>query len=170
MSFIYINLFFSIFVLCFFKGLELKTAKIFALRSSGMRLVIVSLLASKLPEQYSFQVDSLRLGLPSLHSNIFGFDGIYVLFTFLWIFLIFIWNDPAFKKHAINLFLIELFALIFFVAPEPWVFRLFFDTVLLFIFLIKNLYERSIELRMLWLLYYFLYLQILSLLLISFNP
>lgn len=90
---IYIILFASIFFLYLSDKLELKQVKIFALRSSGLVLILASFLTASFDtNQYFFQnVFTASLGSSFLNLNsTFGLDGISILFFFLSAFLIFI--------------------------------------------------------------------------------
>lgn len=161
---IYFILFVSLFVLYFFNELELKTIKIFTLRASGLILIIASLLVAKFDvNQYFFQnVFTASLGSSVLNFNYpFGFDGISILFFFLSAFLIFIcilfiWEDPAFKNYAINLFLIELFLLIIFSTLDLFVFYIFFEAILVPMFLIIGVHgSRERKIRAVYLFFFY---------------
>ncbi len=90
---IYIILFCSIFFLCFFNDSELKKVKIFALRSSGLVLILASLLTANFDTNQFFYQNVFTTTLGSTLLNLscsFGLDGVSVLFFFLSAFLIFI--------------------------------------------------------------------------------
>lgn len=162
---IYSILFASIFFLYFFNDVELKNVKLFSLRASGLVLVLSCLLTVDFDtNQYFFQgLFSLNFVTPSALalSFTFGLDGVSILFFFLSAFLIFIcilfiWDDPAFKNYAINLFLIELFLLIIFSTLDLLVFYVFFEAILVPMFLIIGVHgSRERKIRAVYLFFFY---------------
>jgi len=161
---IYTILIASIFFLYFFNELELKKVKIFSLRASGLVLILTSLLTANFDtNQHFFQnVFTANFGSSFLNLNYtFGLDGISILFFFLSAFLIFIcllfiWEDPAFKNYAINLFLIELFLLVIFSTLDLFVFYVFFEAILVPMFLIIGVHgSRERKIRAVYLFFFY---------------
>ncbi|MFN9953253.1 MAG: proton-conducting transporter membrane subunit, partial [bacterium] len=83
----------------------------------------------------------------------FGIDGISVFFFFLsslliFICILFIWNENNFKKYALKLLLIELFLLIIFSVLDLFLFYIFFEAILIPMYLMIGFWgsrERKIR-------------------------
>jgi proton-translocating NADH-quinone oxidoreductase chain M len=83
----------------------------------------------------------------------FGFDGLSLFFFLLSSLLIFscilfIWDDEKFKEYSLNLFLIELFLLIIFSVLDLFLFYIFFEAILIPMYLIIGVWgsrERKIR-------------------------
>ena len=161
---IYFTLFVSIFFLYFFKKIDLKKTKFFALASSGLIFFLSTLLIANFDtNQYFFQ-NVIELIIGSEFLNIiytFGLDGISIFFFFLSAFLIFIcvlfiWDDIFFKEYIINLFLIELFLLIIFSTLDLFIFYIFFEAILIPMFLIIGIYgSRERKIRAVYLFFFY---------------
>jgi proton-translocating NADH-quinone oxidoreductase chain M len=152
----------TILVLFFLKNLSL--IRQFALSSAGIILVLAcGLVATFDTNQYFFQhLITCPLGTDSLNIiYIFGLDGISVYFFFLSCFLIFlcllfIWEEPLFREQAINLFLIELFLLLIFSALDLFVFYVFFEAVLIPMFIIIGVWgSRERKVRAVYLFFFY---------------
>lgn len=159
----YIILCTTIFFLHFFKDLNLEKIKIFSLISSGLVLISATLLLVFFDTNQFFFQHVLTITLGSFFKNFysFGLDGISVWFFFLSAFLIFIcvlfiWDDPAFKNYIINLFLIELFLLIIFSTLDLLIFYIFFEAILIPMFLIIGIYgSRERKIRAVYLFFFY---------------
>jgi len=161
---IYFILFSSIFFLYFFKKTDLKKIKVFALISSGLVFFFSTLLVANFDtNQYFFQnVIALTIGSDFLNLiYLFGLDGISIFFFFLSAFLIFIcilfiWEDIFFREYIINLFLIELFLLIIFSTLDLFIFYIFFEAILIPMFLIIGIYgSRERKIRAVYLFFFY---------------
>lgn len=161
---IYFILFSSIFFLYFFKKTDLKKIKVFALISSGLIFFFSTLLVANFDtNQYFFQnVIALTIGSDFLNLiYLFGLDGISIFFFFLSAFLIFIcilfiWEDIFFREYIINLFLIELFLLIIFSTLDLFIFYIFFEAILIPMFLIIGIYgSRERKIRAVYLFFFY---------------
>ena len=106
---------------------------------SSIVLILSSLLIVQFDNNlYHFQnVITYELGskyLSFVYS--FGLDGISLFFFFLsslliFLCILFIWNDPLFKEYAISLLVIELFLLIIFSILDLFLFYVFFEAILI---------------------------------------
>lgn len=91
----------------------------------------------------------------------FGIDGIAVYFFFLsslliFICVLFIWNDPLFKEYVINLFLIQLFLLIVFFTLDLFIFYIFFEAILVPMFLTIGIWgSRDRKIRAVYLFFFY---------------
>lgn len=91
----------------------------------------------------------------------FGIDGIAVYFFFLsslliFICILFIWNDSFFREYAINLFLIQLFLLIVFFTLDLFVFYIFFEAILIPMFLTIGIWgSRDRKIRAVYLFFFY---------------
>jgi NADH:ubiquinone oxidoreductase subunit 4 (subunit M) len=86
-------LFFTIFFLFFFKEIELLKIKKFSLISSGLVLILSTIILIDFDTNKLFNQNITSLTIGAEHLNfiyMFGFDGISLLFFFLSAFLIFI--------------------------------------------------------------------------------
>lgn len=91
----------------------------------------------------------------------FGLDGLSIFFFLLSAFLIFlcilfIWDDPFFKEYTINLFLIELFLLLIFSSLDLFVFYVFFEAILIPMFVIIGFWgSRERKIRAVYLFFFY---------------
>lgn len=91
----------------------------------------------------------------------FGLDGISLFFfvlTSLLIFVcnIFIWNANLFKEYLINLLLIELFLLIIFSVLDLFLFYVFFEAILIPMYLLIGLWgSRERKIRAVYLFFFY---------------
>ena len=153
--FLFLFLFFSILILVLLKNFNSWTFKIFALFSSS----IIFLYTLKITldfqlEIYCFQY-ILRLPIFFNFLNIqfiFGLDNISLLFFLLSNFLIFlcllfIFNDRFIKFYVLNLFILQLFLFLVFSILDLLLFYIFFEAVLIPMFLLIGFFgsrERKI--------------------------
>jgi len=91
----------------------------------------------------------------------FGIDGIGVYFFFLsslliFICVLFIWNDSFFREYVINLFLIQLFLLIVFFTLDLFIFYIFFEAILVPMFLTIGIWgSRDRKIRAVYLFFFY---------------
>lgn len=160
--FIFFTLCFSIFSLFFVPTKNSLLIKQFSLGSAGLVLFLSSLLVAT----YDTKIAGFQhLINYSVDANnflyIFGLDGISIYFFFLSCFLIFLcllflWEDSNFKEYAINLLLIELFLLIIFSALDLFIFYVFFEAVLIPMFLIIGVWgSRERKIRAVYLFFFY---------------
>lgn len=135
-----------------------------SLCSSGIVFIISCfLLVSFDSNNYHFQ-NYLVLNLGSFLLNLtfsFGFDGISILFfwlTSLLIFLcvLFVWNDFYLKEYLINLLIIELLLLLVFSVLDLFLFYIFFEAILIPMYLIIGIWgSRERKVRAIYLLFFY---------------
>jgi len=108
-------------------------------------------------EVVTYKLDAKLLNL----SYSFGLDGISVHFFFLsallvFLCILFIWNENNFKEYAINLLLIELFLLIIFSVLDLMLFYIFFEAILIPMYLIIGVWgSRERKIRAVYLFFFY---------------
>jgi len=122
---IFLTLLFGLFSIFFFYKEELYIIKLISLLSTGVVLILATILVFFDYLKYTYLSFSL------IDLNIFNLDGIALLFFYLsclliFLCLIFIWEEKNFKEYSICLIAIELFLLIVFSATNLLVFFFFF--------------------------------------------
>ena len=91
----------------------------------------------------------------------FGLDGISLFFFFLsslliFLCILFIWNDPLFKEYAITLLVIELFLLIIFSILDLFLFYVFFEAILIPMYLTIGVWgSRQRKIRAVYLFFFY---------------
>jgi proton-translocating NADH-quinone oxidoreductase chain M len=164
LSFIFFTLISSIFLLCLVSNKNLYLQRIFALIPSSVVLIASCLLTVWFNDNnYYFQhTTSLELGSEYLNLYFsFGLDGISLFFfslSSLLVFLciLFVWNDKFFKQYAINLLLIELFLLIIFSVLDLFLFYVFFEAILVPMYLMIGFWgSRERKIRAVYLFFFY---------------
>jgi len=91
----------------------------------------------------------------------FGLDGISLFFFFLsslliFLCILFIWNDSLFKEYAISLLVIELFLLIIFSILDLFLFYIFFEAILIPMYLTIGVWgSRQRKIRAVYLFFFY---------------
>lgn len=143
---------------------NIKVLKFLSLSISSTALILSTVLLTNFDKNsYSFQeVVNYKLDSDFLNfSYSFGLDGISITFLFLSCLLIFscilfIWNDPRFKEYALNLFLIELFLIIIFSVLDLFLFYIFFEAILIPMYLIIGIWgSRERKIRAVYLFFFY---------------
>jgi len=136
----------------------------FSLATSGCTLVLCSWLLTQVDSAYGIYQQTIYIALDLVLINIslnLGVDGFSLLFfglSNLLVFccLLFIWNEPLYKYYAITLLTIQLFLLIIFSALDLFVFYMFFEAVLIPMFLIIGLWgSRQRKIRAVYLFFFY---------------
>ena len=135
-----------------------------SLVTSGLVLILSSILLISFDSNtYYFQ----HLYTSSIGSNYlnlvysFGLDNISIFFFVLSSLLIFccilfIWNDPLFKEYVLNLLLIELFLLIIFSVLDLFLFYIFFEAILIPMYLLIGIWgSRERKIRAVYLFFFY---------------
>lgn len=145
----------SIFLLVVTKSSNTTQLRFISLFSSGLTLIISTLMIIKFDFNYYYFQEVVNYNLGSfLNINYsFGLDGISLFFFYLSSLLIFsciifIWNEKMYKEYSINLLLIELFLLIIFSALDLFLFYIFFEAILIPMYLIIGIWgsrERKVR-------------------------
>lgn len=131
---------------------------------SSIILILSSLLIVQFDNNlYHFQnVITYELGsnfLSFVYS--FGLDGISLFFFFLsslliFLCILFIWNDSLFKEYAISLLVIELFLLIIFSILDLFLFYIFFEAILIPMYLTIGVWgSRQRKIRAVYLFFFY---------------
>ncbi len=164
LSLIFSILVFIIFVLFFIPGHNKNLLRFLGLSSSGSILLLSVLLFIRFENNSCYFQDIVLYNLGSLFLNfdfIFGFDGISIYFfllTALLFFLcvLFIWNEFYFKEYLICLLLIELLLLLVFSVLDLLLFYVFFEAILIPMFLLIGIWgSRERKLRAVYLLFFY---------------
>jgi proton-translocating NADH-quinone oxidoreductase chain M len=161
---IFFILFFSTFILFFIPNNNIYQLRLTGLLGSGIPLILSCFLINQFNcDTYYFQ----NLLLFEIKNNIlnfsfsFGLDGISLFFFFLSTFLIFlcvlfIWESRLLKEYTIALLLIDLFLLFVFSALDLLVFYIFFEAILIPMFLIIGIWgSRERKIRAVYLFFFY---------------
>ena len=165
LNFIFLNLIITIILLFFIPGNNLHLLRILGLSSVG--LVFLSSILVFLdfnPKLCYFQeVISYDLGYNFFNFSFsFGLDGISIYFFLLTTFLfflciLFLWNEEVFlKEYLICLLAIELLLLLVFSVLDLLLFYIFFEAILIPMFLLIGIWgSRERKLRAAYLLFFY---------------
>jgi len=152
---IFLTLLFGLFSIFFFYKEELYIIKLISLLSTGVVLILATILVFFDYLKYTYLSFSL------IDLNIFNLDGIALLFFYLsclliFLCLIFIWEEKNFKEYSICLIAIELFLLIVFSATNLLVFYFFFEAILVPMFFIIGVWgSRERKIRAVYLFFFY---------------
>lgn len=165
LNFIFVLLLSTILILWMIPQNKLNIVKNVSLISSGIVLIISIFLFSLFNANSGiYQYFTL---LTVINSNIlnlefcFGLDGIsiylFVLTSFLiFLCLIFIWNEHKFKLYALLLFVLELLLLLSFSVLNVLLFYIFFECILIPMFLMIGIWgSREKKIRAAYLLFFY---------------
>jgi proton-translocating NADH-quinone oxidoreductase chain M len=162
---IYFSLFFCIFFSLFLSDIKKNFSKLLVLAVTGFVLIQSSLLFVLFnSNQSNFQFLTRFFCLDVAYLNIdfsFGLDGISIYFFFLTAFLsflclIFIWEEPNFKFYSLLLLSLELLLLLTFSVLNLLLFYLFFECILIPIYLIIGVWgSREKKIRASYLLFFY---------------
>jgi len=132
--------------------------------ASGFVLIISSLILANFENNlYHFQeLTTYKLDSKLLNFSLsFGLDGISVYFFFLsalliFLCILFIWSEVKFKEYAINLLIIELFLLIIFSVLDLLLFYIFFEAILIPMYLVIGIWgSRERKIRAVYLFFFY---------------
>ncbi len=161
---IFLTLILGIFLISLSNKTNVRVSKYVAIISSSISLIFSSLILnnfnsniSHFQEVVTYQLDSNVLNI----SYSFGLDGVSVHFFFLsallvFLCILFIWNENNFKEYALNLLLIELFLLIIFSTLDLLLFYVFFEAILIPMYLIIGVWgSRERKIRAVYLFFFY---------------
>lgn len=163
LQFLFLFLCINIFIL-FFCNSKYINLKIFSLGVSSIILIITSFLIALFNNNAYFYQNYIKFQIGSELLNLnfsFALDGVSLSFIFLSTFLIFIcilfiWNDLNFQEYVINLFLIELFLIIIFSVLNLFIFYIFFEAILIPMFLVIGFWgSRERKVRAVYLFFFY---------------
>jgi proton-translocating NADH-quinone oxidoreductase chain M len=158
------TLFVSIFLIIFISEQNTNLIKAIALNSSGFVLILSCLILLTFNCNFNdFQNNScIFSGLDFLNFSILlGLDGISLFFFILSSFLIFlcllfIWPENNFKTYAICLLFIELLLLLVFSVMDLFFFYIFFEAILIPMFVIIGVWgSRERKVRAVYLFFFY---------------
>jgi proton-translocating NADH-quinone oxidoreductase chain M len=161
---IFIILFFTIIGLLFINKKEVNALRYFSLSSTGVIMVLSSILLLSFNNNINdfqnlviYQFDSSLLNF----SYSFGLDGISIYFFFLTSFLIFlcvlfICNEENLKQYLLMLIIIEFFLLIIFSVLDLMLFYVFFEAILMPMYVLIGFYgSRERKIRAVYLFFFY---------------
>lgn len=138
--------------------------KFLALSTSSIVLLLSAILLSKFDsnlyyfqEVVNFSFDTKLLNF----SYSFGVDSVSIHFFFLstllvFLCILFIWNEINFKEYAINLLVIEFFLLVIFSVLDLILFYIFFEAILIPMYLIIGVWgSRERKIRAVYLFFFY---------------
>jgi proton-translocating NADH-quinone oxidoreductase chain M len=173
LTFIYLFLIFSIIILFFVSNSNKNVLRFIGLFSSGIVLILSCILLVQFNcDIYYFQ----HIVTYKVENNIlnlvfsFGLDGISIFFFILsslltFLCILFIWEYELLKEYIITLLIIELFLLLVFSALDLMIFYIFFEAILIPMYLLIGVWgSRERKIRAVYL--FFFYTLIGSLLLL----
>ena len=141
-----------------------KTLKIISGGISSIILILSSIILTRFDNnQNSFQ-EMVTYKLDSSYLNFsfsFGIDGISLYFFFLsalltFLCILFVWDEKKLKDYAINLLLIELFLLIVFSVLDVMLFYIFFEAILIPMYLLIGIWgSRERKIRAVYLFFFY---------------
>jgi NADH-quinone oxidoreductase subunit M len=144
LSLIFSTLLCGIITLFFIDSKNLFLLRTVSLSTSSIVLIFSSIILMNFDSNsYFFQYYvTYKLGSDIMNMIYsFGIDNISIFFFVLSSLLVFscilfIWNDKHFKEYAINLLIIELFLLIIFSVLDLFLFYIFFEAILIPMYLL----------------------------------
>ena len=161
---IFSTLFVSLILLFFIPGTNKDLLRLVGLSSSGIALILSCILLVLFScDVYYFQhvvtykIDNSLLNL----SFSFGLDGISIFFFVLSSFLIFlcvlfVWDSNFLKEYLISLILIDLFLLLVFSALDLLIFYVFFEAILIPMYLLIGIWgSRERKIRAVYLFFFY---------------
>lgn len=141
-----------------------KNQQVFALGTSGLALLGSTDIFINLPKtfvNFGEFVSVKFIGLSFLYSYSFGLDGLSISFLFLsclliFLCILFIWDEIKFKEYAINLLLIGLFLALIFTVEDLLLFYIFFEAILIPMYLIIGVWgSRERKIRAVYLFFFY---------------
>lgn len=156
----------NILFLCFINNCSSNSSLI---KASSLATSAIVLIASCIltvlfnANSYYFQqVTTVTMGSEYLNLYFsFGLDGISLFFfslssLLIFLCLIFVWNDQFFKEYSISLLLIELFLLIIFSVLDLFLFYIFFEAILVPMYLMIGFWgSRERKIRAVYLFFFY---------------
>jgi len=151
-------------ILFFVDSKNLKQLRFLSLTTASIVLILSCLLLNNFDSNiYFFQYfTQIIFGNDLLNLNYsFALDNLAIYFfvlSSLLIFLciLFIWNDKNFKEYAITLLIIELFLLIIFSVLDLFLFYIFFEAILIPMYLLIGIWgSRERKIRAVYLFFFY---------------
>lgn len=164
LSFIFSLLVGGIATLFFIDSQKLKQLRAISLVISSIILILSCVLLNNFDSNLSsFQyLTTYTLGSDLINmSYSFGLDNLSIYFFLLsslliFICILFIWNEKYFKEYSIALLLIELFLLIIFSVLDLFLFYIFFEAILIPMYVLIGLWgSRERKIRAVYLFFFY---------------
>lgn len=164
LSLIFFTLLTSVVSLFLINSKKINLTKFVALSCSSIVLILSCLLLVKFDtNSYFFQyITTYSLGSQYLNFiYVFGLDSVSIFFFVLsslliFVCILFIWNDRFFKEYSIGLLVIELFLLIIFSTLDLFIFYIFFEAILIPMYLIIGIWgSRERKIRAVYLFFFY---------------
>jgi len=143
---------------------DIKRLRFVSLGTSSLVLILSSILLSGFDSNLSFFQYYVTYTLGSDLLNMvysFGLDNTSIFFFVLsslliFVCILFIWNDKFFKEYAIALLVIELFLLIIFSVLDLFLFYIFFEAILIPMYLLIGIWgSRERKIRAVYLFFFY---------------
>ena len=154
----------SILLLCSFSKKDVKLIKLTSFLGSSIPLILCCFLLSEFDANgYYFQnIVTYHIGSSVLNLSFsFGLDGISIFFFVLSAFLIFlcilfVWEEHLIKEYMITLLLIDLLLLLVFSVLNVLLFYVFFEAILIPMYLMIGLWgSRERKIRAVYLFFFY---------------
>jgi len=135
-----------------------------SLVTSGLVLILSSILLIDFDTNVYYFQHYYTCSIGSQYLNLtysFGLDNISIFFFFLssllvFSCLLFVWNDKLFKEYSTNLLLIELFLLVIFSVLDLFLFYIFFEAILIPMYLLIGMWgSRERKIRAVYLFFFY---------------
>jgi proton-translocating NADH-quinone oxidoreductase chain M len=143
---------------------NLSTLRTISLGTSSLVLILSCILLNGFdPNSYFFQYHVTYSFGSELMNMVysFGLDNISIFFFVLsslliFVCVLFIWNDKLFKEYAITLLVIELFLLVIFSVLDLFLFYIFFEAILIPMYLLIGIWgSRERKIRAVYLFFFY---------------
>jgi proton-translocating NADH-quinone oxidoreductase chain M len=151
-------------LLFFINPQNLSLLRLVALTTCSFVHILSSLILASFNTNIFIFQNVISFNLGSSYLNLlysFGFDGISIFLYYLsslliFLCVIFVWNDKFFKEYAINLLIIDLFLLIIFSVLDLFFFYVFFEAILIPMYLIIGVWgSRERKIRAVYLFFFY---------------
>jgi NADH-quinone oxidoreductase subunit M len=132
--------------------------------ASSFVFILSTLILAKFDNNNSFFQEVVTYKLDSSVLNFsysFGLDGISLYFFFLsalliFLCILFVWDEKRYKEYVFNLLLIELFLLVIFSVLDLMLFYIFFEAILVPMYLIIGIWgSRERKIRAVYLFFFY---------------
>ena len=161
---IFFTLCVSLIILFFIDAKNYFGLRFFSLSASGISLILSSFLLTQFDSNIYYFQNIVTYDLGATFFNLsysFGIDGISIFFFFLsslliFLCILFIWNENNYKNYALTLLLIELFLLIIFSVLDLFIFYIFFEAILIPMYLMIGFWgSRERKIRAVYLFFFY---------------
>lgn len=164
LSYIFSILLGGIFTIFFIDSKNLKQLRFVSLLTASLILILSCLLLNGFDSNlYFFQYYvTYTFGSDMMNLNYsFGLDNLSIYFFVLssllvFLCILFIWNDKYFKEYSMTLLVIELFLLIIFSVLDLFLFYIFFEAILIPMYLLIGIWgSRERKIRAVYLFFFY---------------